>query len=258
MNPITIPNITIPVIGLPAIGIPSVGFPSASGGGLIWPKGLKKSIKAIYDPAKQGMTNYDVIEAYVEDFTYWTLGNTGITSTPKKIVIPAGTELKYIIAFRSFNSFTDGFHIKYTGNAVITYRYNKEDGTVGTIAINESGIYHLPASVANKGSNDSTIHSLFVFENKENDKSITRTASCGYWSTVNIPDEGISWQTKSKYNNTEIAVGNVTDGRDVLTIGGNNLSGGGNWYGCHSDFLLFNRTLTQEEIDWVKNKIFKI
>lgn len=41
------------------------------GGGLIWPKGLKESIKAIYDPAKQGMTNYDVIEAYVEDFTNW-------------------------------------------------------------------------------------------------------------------------------------------------------------------------------------------
>lgn len=147
MNPITIPNITIPVIGLPTIGIPSVGFPSASGGGLAWPKGLKESIKAIYDPASQGMTNYDVIEAYAEDFTYWTLDNTGITSTPKKIVIPAGTKLKYIIAFRGFNSFTDGFDIKYTGNAVITYRYNKEDGTVGTITIDKSGIYHLPASV---------------------------------------------------------------------------------------------------------------
>ena len=71
MNPITIPNITIPVIGLPTIGIPSVGFPSASGGGFAWPAGLKESIKAIYDPAKQGMTNYDVIEAYVEDFTNW-------------------------------------------------------------------------------------------------------------------------------------------------------------------------------------------
>ena len=147
MNPITIPNITIPVIGLPTIGIPSVGFPSASGGGLAWPAGMKEHIKAIYDPAKQGMTNYDVIEAYVEDFTNWTLDNTGITSTPKKIVIPAGTELKYAIAYRGFNSFTDGFHIKYTGNAVITYRYNKEDGTVGTIAIDKSGIYHLPASV---------------------------------------------------------------------------------------------------------------
>ena len=147
MNPITIPNITIPTIGLPTIGIPSVGFPSASGGGLVWPKGLKESIKAIYDPASQGMTNYDVIEAYAEDFTYWTLDNTGITSTPKKIVIPTGTELKYVIAFRGFNSFTAGFDIKYTGNAVITYRYNKEDGTVGTIAIDKSGIYHLPASV---------------------------------------------------------------------------------------------------------------
>lgn len=147
MNPITIPNTTIPVIGLPTIGIPSVGFPSASGGGLAWPAGLKESIKAIYDPTKQGMTNYDVIEAYVEDFTYWTINNTSITSTQKKIVIPAGTELEYVIAYRGFNSFTDGFDIKYTGNAVITYRYNKEDGTVGTIAINKSGIYHLPASV---------------------------------------------------------------------------------------------------------------
>lgn len=107
---------------------------------------IKNAIKAIYDPKKQGMTNYDVIEAYVEDFTYWTLDNTGITSTPKKIVIPTGTELKYVIAFRGFNSFTAGFDIKYTGNAVITYRYNKEDGTVGTIAIDKSGIYHLPAS----------------------------------------------------------------------------------------------------------------
>ncbi|MFP5154602.1 hypothetical protein ACJEEN_12245 [Bacteroides clarus] len=71
MNPITIPNITIPVIGLPTIGIPSVGFPSASGGGLIWPAGMKEHIKAIYDPKKQGLTNYDVIEAYTEDFKKW-------------------------------------------------------------------------------------------------------------------------------------------------------------------------------------------
>lgn len=35
------------------------------------PANIKNAIKAIYDPAKQGMTNYDVIEAYVEDFTNW-------------------------------------------------------------------------------------------------------------------------------------------------------------------------------------------
>lgn len=59
------------------------------GGGLIWPKGLKESIKAIYDPAKQGMTNYDVIEAYTEDFTTWTVNKEGVIAnvTSKSITI---------------------------------------------------------------------------------------------------------------------------------------------------------------------------
>ncbi len=82
MNPITIPNISIPTIGIPTIGIPSVGFPSASGGGgLSWPAGMKEHIKAWYDPKKQGMTNYDVIEAYVEDFTNWNYVKARGTAT---------------------------------------------------------------------------------------------------------------------------------------------------------------------------------
>lgn len=99
MNPITIPNITIPVIGLPTIGIPSVGFPSASGGGLAWPAGLKESIKAIYDPAKQGMTNYDVIEAYAEDFTTWSyLDSRGIaTITGNTIHITEAKSIQGIV-----------------------------------------------------------------------------------------------------------------------------------------------------------------
>lgn len=35
------------------------------------PANIKNAIKAWYDPAKQGMTNYDVIESYAEDFTGW-------------------------------------------------------------------------------------------------------------------------------------------------------------------------------------------
>lgn len=35
------------------------------------PANIKNAIKAIYDPKKQGMTNYDVIESYAEDFTNW-------------------------------------------------------------------------------------------------------------------------------------------------------------------------------------------
>lgn len=37
----------------------------------VYPDWFTSSVKAIYDPAKQGMTNYDVIEAYIEDFTGW-------------------------------------------------------------------------------------------------------------------------------------------------------------------------------------------
>ena len=148
MNPITIPNITIPVIGLPTIGIPSVGFPSASGGGgLVWPTGMKEHIKAIYDPKKQGMTNFDVIESYADDFTKWRIENTGVTSTQKKIVVAAGTELRYNVIYKGFGNSIAEFNIKYTGNAVIRYQYNKEDGTTGIITINRSGIYHLPASI---------------------------------------------------------------------------------------------------------------
>ena len=112
------------------------------------PDWFKESIVAWYSPyCKQGMTNFDVIESYADDFTKWRIENTGVTSTQKKIVIAAGTELKYNVAYKGFGNSIAEFDIKYTGNAVIRYHYNKEDGTVGIITINRSGIYHLPASI---------------------------------------------------------------------------------------------------------------
>jgi hypothetical protein len=93
------------------------------------------------------MTNFDVIESYADDFTKWRIENTGVTSTQKKIVIAAGTELKYNVTYKGFGNSIAEFDIKYTGNAVIRYQYNKEDGTTGIITINRSGIYHLPASI---------------------------------------------------------------------------------------------------------------
>lgn len=112
------------------------------------PDWFKESIVAWYSPyCKQGMTNFDVIESYADDFTKWRIENTGVTSTQKKIVIAAGTELKYNVAYKGFGNSIAEFDIKYTGNAVIRYQYNKEDGTTGIITINRSGIYHLPASI---------------------------------------------------------------------------------------------------------------
>lgn len=111
------------------------------------PDWFKKSIIAWYSPCKQKLTNYDVIESYADDFTKWRIENTGVTSTQKKIVIAAGTKLKYNVTYKGFGNSIAEFDIKYTGNAVIRYQYNKEDGTTGIITINRSGIYHLPASI---------------------------------------------------------------------------------------------------------------
>lgn len=112
------------------------------------PDWFKESIVAWYSPyCKQKLTNYDVIESYADDFTKWRIENTGVTSTQKKIVIAAGTELKYNVIYKGFGNSIAEFDIKYTGNAVIRYQYNKEDGTTGIITIDKSGIYHLPASI---------------------------------------------------------------------------------------------------------------
>lgn len=421
------------------------------------PPEYRDDVVVWYSPKKQRLTNYDVIESYAEDFTYWTIDNTSITSAQKKIVIPAGTELKYVIAYRGFNASTDGFDIKYTGNIAITYRYNKEDGTVGTIAIDKSGIYHLPASVrtqknfgfycnpqtvteeatieqlptsilkdfsgngldaymygfqgklnsgvgiyavdfttysktsvvtdvshntvkvvpvtsnylfvryaltempaytvnvqnlgnnvltyqyatengkreitltegineipesikteedyqvgfrvnagtgeititqipdypnslcyagkqyckayglpifddytiiarrtwfdkdgvfANKGIGNDITNTAFVFENKANNKTIIRTASFGGWNNVNIPNEGISYQTKNKYNNADITYSIGIDKSEEFAIGAYNSDNDGNFEGCHDDIIIFKRSLAINEINDITEAIF--
>lgn len=421
------------------------------------PPEYRDDVVVWYSPKKQKLTNYDVIESYAEDFTNWTINNIAITSAEKKIVIPAGTELKYVIAFRGFNSFTAGFDIKYTGNAVIRYKYNKEDGTEDNITINKSGIYHLPASVraqknfgfycnpqtvteeatieqlptsilkdfsgngldaymygfqgklnsgvgiyavdfttyrktsvvtdvshntvkvvpaasnylfiryamtempaytvnvqnlgnnvltyqyatengrleitlteginelpesiktekdyqvgfrvnagtgeititqipdypnslcyagkqyckayglpifddytiiarrtwfdkdgvfANKGIGNDITNTAFVFENKANNKTVIRTASFGGWNNVNIPNEGISYQTKNKYNNADITYSIGIDKSEEFAIGAYNSDNDGNFEGCHDDIIIFKRSLAINEINDITEAIF--
>lgn len=63
------------------------------------PANIKNAIKAIYDPAKQGMTNYDVIESYTEDFTTWRyLDSRGIaTITGSTIHITEAKSIRGIV-----------------------------------------------------------------------------------------------------------------------------------------------------------------
>lgn len=143
MNPITIPNITIPTIGLPAIGIPSVGFPSASGGGLVWPAGMKEHIKAIYDPAKQGMTNYDVIESYAEDFTTWnnrTDKYTGTLTSNKLTVIGVSKATALIYVGRKPENFSIYISGLKENQQVIA---GNDIGQYRAVIAEKDGLYHI-------------------------------------------------------------------------------------------------------------------
>lgn len=65
----------------------------------VYPDWFTSSVKAIYDPKKQGMTNFDVIESYAEDFTTWRyLDSRGTAAvTPNKITITESFDTTNIV-----------------------------------------------------------------------------------------------------------------------------------------------------------------
>lgn len=65
---------------------------------------------------------------------------------------------------------------------------------------------------------------------------------------------GITYQTKQSYNGNPISFGDSSDG-EVLVVGGQII---GEFVGCHGDILLFNRTLTDDEITWLKENWEKL
>lgn len=144
------------------------------------PDWFKESIVAWYSPyCKQGMTNFDVIESYADDFTKWRIENTGVTSTQKKIVIAAGTELKYNVTYKGF------------GNSIAEF------------------------------------------------------------------DKNIVYQTKKSYNGRKSLIHgpvSITD-YDELYLGKLRSNENNMFIGCHGDIILFNRSLTEYEISWVKNNM---
>lgn len=93
----------------------------------------------------------------------------------------------------------------------------------------------------------------FIFEYKQGDKWNTYS----YYSATNInidKDNSIVYQTKNKYNEQTIYPGDKQD-TDTLFIGTIRKDDSRSFIGCHGDILLFNRTLTEYEISWVKNNM---
>lgn len=93
----------------------------------------------------------------------------------------------------------------------------------------------------------------FILEYKQGD----RWNAYSYYSATNInidKDNSIVYQTKNKYNEQTIYPGDKQD-TDTLFIGTIRKDDSRSFIGCHGDILLFNRTLTEYEISWVKNNM---
>lgn len=93
----------------------------------------------------------------------------------------------------------------------------------------------------------------FILEYKQGDKWDTYS----YYSATNInidKDNSIVYQTKNKYNEQTIHPGDKQD-TDTLFIGTIRKDDSRSFIGCHGDILIFNRTLTEYELSWVKNNM---
>lgn len=86
----------------------------------------------------------------------------------------------------------------------------------------------------------------FILEYKQGDK----------WNTYSYysKDNSIVYQTKNKYNEQTIYPGDKQD-TDTLFIGTIRKDDSRSFIGCHGDILIFNRTLTEYELSWVKNNM---
>lgn len=86
-------------------------------------------------------------------------------------------------------------------------------------------------------------------------KVLTSTPTLNSATNINIDkDNSIVYQTKNKYNEQTIYPGDKQD-TDTLFIGTIRKDDSRSFIGCHGDILLFNRTLTEYEISWVKNNM---
>ena len=96
----------------------------------------------------------------------------------------------------------------------------------------------------------------FTFERTSNGKSFN-AMSFAAETVIELQKDGVSYQTKASYNGNVIHYhSDQADNGDMLVIGSTKDSLGNQCFiGCHSDILIFNRTLTEYEISWVKNNM---
>lgn len=105
-------------------------------------------------------------------------------------------------------------------------------------------------AIASKFFNDGSNNGAFAFEfsSADNKKQVT---SFGITNNINFEETDISYQTKNYYNGVNIRSGNILD-TDHLTLFSIRENSGCAQAALYS-FVLFNRTLTEDEIKkWVR------
>lgn len=96
----------------------------------------------------------------------------------------------------------------------------------------------------------------FVFERTSNGNNFSANSFAAETS-IKLEETNISYQTKASYNGNTINYHkDQYDNDDRLIIGSTKDSLGNQCFiGCHSDILIFNRSLTEYELSWVKNNM---
>lgn len=203
------------------IGIP---FRHGTGGGTSIPPEIKKSIIAWYSPYKQKLTNYDVIEAYIEDFTKWvyrdyrgtakitnnTIVITNVVETNNiveddskpysdlTIRVTGVTENKYLIVKQGRGK--PEAHIKKDG--VYTFKDNNLYFGFGVSVIGECNITitQLPTSILKDFSGNKHDAYLYGFKGKLNSGVGIYAQDFKNWSYGSTINKDISTKSYNKFH----------------------------------------------------------
>lgn len=109
------------------------------------PPEIKDALVAWYSPVKQKLSNYDVIESYIIDFTTFNNRDDAIINNNKfvftgNVVVGINYERIQVEKYNSYKILIKGL----TGD--IYYYYRNADGVENYIIFNKDGVYDIPVS----------------------------------------------------------------------------------------------------------------
>ena len=240
-------TVRIPCVALTSVALPVVGLrgTAGSGGGGYWPQGTPPEIKAAcmlwYDIARQGCTN----EGMAADPVLRDLSGNGHDATCHNFAWSEESGIS-----------TSAYPGALVSDGVDDYAYveglpllTKEQGY--TVVAKRKYLTGIRQSCLASKRNSSLPNGAFVFELYI---SNWRSDSFGHANAVSFEESDISYQTSKSYNGKAINVGEESDNNvlQLLALSGNYLAN----VALYS-FLLFNRDLTEEEIEWVKTNMMQ-